>query len=308
MTSRMLALVARLLVLCALSLSWPAAVLAADAAKSPFEEELAKQREIYHGRRDQRLEGYVIDRTLLSYIHVLGQPFAVALARLGPVDRWIDIGAGRGKAVLDYQAGRHDAVLIDAGWANKGRANSVALSIEDRRTDEWHRAAADLGPEKLGYLFGRSFGDYTAQELGRFQVVTDVIGGFSYTPNLTRFVQRVLEVLPTGGDFFTVLQDVSSEQGSNKPHYEGSPYLTELVNADGSPLKVCSWLKSISCVQVTCALRSDWKPPVEAYHVRKTCEDVKIPPLVAEHYQAGTPPERRFRVQGSPPAAGAAVR
>lgn len=291
-----------LLLVFALQFAWPAAARAADAVPQAFGDELAKQREIYHGRRDQRLEGYVIDRSLLSYIHVLGQPFAVALARLGPGDRWIDIGAGRGKAVLDYFAGRADAVLIDAGWANKGRANSVALSIEDRRTEEWHQAAAGLEPDKVRYLFGRSFGDYTAPELGRYQVVTDVIGGFSYTPNLTRFVRRVLEVLVPGGEFFTVLQDVSSEEGSNKPHYEGSPYLTELVGADGAPLKVCSWLKSISCVEVTCVLRADWKPPVEAYRVRKMCEDVKIPELVPVHYQAGTPPERRFRLQAAPAA------
>ena len=59
---------------------------------------------------------------------------------------------------------------------------------------------------------------------------------------------------------------------------------------------MCSWLKRIACVEVVCEPRAHWKPPLESYRVRKVCNDVKVPPLTPLHYQAGTPPERRYQV------------
>ena len=109
------------------------------------------------------------------------------------------------------------------------------------------------------------------------------------------YMVRVLSALELNGSFYTVLQDVNSDAGTNAPHYSGAPYLTGISNATGTELKVCSWLKSISCVEVTCELRSRWKPPIEAYTVRKICNETRVPDLTPTHFQAGTPPERKFR-------------
>jgi hypothetical protein len=107
-------------------------------------------------------------------------------------------------------------------------------------------------------------------------------------------MEKTLSFLQLNGSFYTLMQDVSSEEGSNQPHYKGSPYLTEIVGSDGSKTKVCSWLKSISCVQVTCELRPRWTPPIEVYQVKKVCENTVVPRLSPVHFAAGTPPERRF--------------
>ena len=87
-----------------------------------------------------------------------------------------------------------------------------------------------------------------------------------------------------------------AETADNKPHYPASPYLTEIVSKEGKEVRLCSWLKQISCVEVSCQFRSDWTPAIEVYHVRKTCEQVKVPTLETIHFVAGTPPERRFRL------------
>ena len=173
---------------------------------------------------------------------------------------------------------------------------AVAISIEDRRTPLWQQTAARVGDTQIRYLFGKRFGSYSSDELGRFQLITDVMGGFSYTDNISRFMERVLGVLAPNGTFFTVLQDIRREDGSNAPFYAGAPFLTEIVNSDGSEMKVCSWLKRITCVQVTCESRN-WTPPTEAYRVTKVCEDVSVPAVVPLHYSAGTPPERRFQMR-----------
>jgi hypothetical protein len=287
----------RLVVLLVLQLLWLEQSYAADRGNPRFNEELSKQEQLFRSRGEQRPEGYVIDRSLLSYIYTLSSAFDRSLANLGPKDRWLDIGAGRGQAILDYFAGRFDAMHADQYERHDGKAQAVAISIEDRRTALWHQAVASLGPHRIRYLSGRRLREYSSEELGKFQLITDVVGGFSYSLNLSLFMEKVLGFLELNGSFYTVLQDVHSEDGTNKPYYEGSPFLTEIANADGSEVRVCSWLKKITCVEVTCESKMDWKPLIETYHIRKVCNDVTVPALATVRFEAGTPPERGFQLK-----------
>ena len=260
-----------------------------------FDDAAARQADIYNSRGSNMPDGYVIDRSLLSYAVVLPEGFRRDLANLGPEDRWLDIGAGEGRAILDYETAKYDVMLKPRA----GKAKGVAMSIEDRRTPRWHQTAAALEPGRISYLSGRRFREYSAAELGVFQLATDVLGAFSYTRYLSSFMEQALALLPVDGALYTVLQDVRSEAGTNEPFYPGASFLTEIVKGDGAELKVCAWLKSIGCVQVTCEHRAQSFPPVEVYGVKKTCGEVTVPPLELVHYQAGTPPERRFRLSGA---------
>lgn len=264
----------------------PATAQAADPGSDKLLNERSRQESIYHSRGEQRPEGYVIDRTLQAYKDMLPAAFERRLSSFGATDRWLDIGAGRGQAVLDY-------CMSDTGRAQKAQA--VAMSIEDRRTPEWHQAAR-IGGDRMQYVFGKPLRQYAPQELGKFRIITDVIGGFSYTDNLSLFMEKVLDLLEVDGSFYTVLQDVRAEDGSNKPFYPNASYLTQIANTGGEEVRICAWLRSISCVQVSCELKTAWKPPIEAYGIRKVCDDVRVPPLVTHHYEAGTPPERAFRL------------
>ena len=269
----------------------------ADESSTPIPaNELTKQQKIYDSRGTERPEGYVINRSLLSYSITLPGDFARAIAQLDEGDRWLDIGAGEGRAILDYCTGSYDGTYYKGETKSGKKARAVAMSIEDRRTNQWHQTAANLDENQIRYLSGRTLSQYTGDELGKFRVISDVLGGFSYTDNLSRFTTSALALLEVGGSFYTVLQDVHAESADNKPHYEGSPYLTEIVDADGSELRACSWLKRIGCVQVSCEFKPNFTPPVEVYRVEKICNDVTVPPLTTVHYQAGTPPERRFVV------------
>jgi hypothetical protein len=274
-------------------------VTAAWSAAGPtaFREEVAKQNEIYDSKGAKTPEGYVIDRSLLSYAHLLPEEFFKSLSRLGPQDRWLDIGAGEGRAVIDYATARYNAMRPPELRAIEGRAHSVAISIEDRRNASWFNATADLEPHKIEYRYGRTFSEYTVDELGQFQVITDVIGAFSYTQSITRFMEKALGMLSVNGSLYTVLQDVGWENGENKPHYPNAPFLTEIKKADGSDMKMCQWLKTIGCVEVTCEAKDGFTPPIEVYQVRKTCDKVTVPAASLVHFTAGTPPERRFVLQ-----------
>ena len=277
--------------------------LSQSTTAPPVEIERAKQDRIYQARGELRLEGYVIDRSLSAYVRALPEGFARALAHLGPEERWLDVGAGQGIAVLDYyspdydprQAGRRDRQIK--------KARAVAMSIEDRRTPRWKETADTLEPKQIQYVFSKPLREYTTQELGNFQLITDVIGGFSYTENLSLFMEKVLSLLTVDGTFYTVAQDVRNEAGSNKPHYPGEPFLSQIRNANGNDVGICAWLKQISCVEVSCDYKGDWIPPLETYRIRKTCNNVAVPPLKTERYVAGTPPERVFQLSSQAPAA-----
>jgi hypothetical protein len=275
-------------------LAGPVPLHAQDVSGAELAEEHAKQEEIYQRKRVPR--GYVIDRSLEGYAYMLPDEFDRALANLGEHDRWLDIGAGQGQAILDYYAPGYDKTH-PAGRKKRGRkAKSVAVSIEDRRTPEWHKSVAKLEAEKIQYKHGKRLREYSTAELGRFQLITDVMGGFSYAADLSVFMQSVMQLLEVEGDFFTLLQDVEIEARTNKPWYEGYSFATEIENPAGPKTTICSWLKSIGCAEVRCEARLSLRPQREVYHVRKVCEAVSVPALETVDFQAGTPPQRGYRV------------
>ena len=272
---------------------------AAPAAPAPalYGTEIVKQESIYQSKGADVPAGYSIDRTLDDYTRGLTANFDRSLAALGPKDRWLDVGAGTGQAILDYYTANYD-VEHPQGRESRGRkAKTVALSIEDRRTKAWYQTATRLDLNQLQYFYGKRLRDYSLEELGKFRLITDVLGGFSYTDNLSRYMEKVLDFLEVGGSFYGVLQDVGAEAGVNKPFYPNARFLTEILNPDSSNVRICAWIKSIACVRATCELKTDWRPPIELYAIRKECDDVKVPELVRVHYEAGTPPERRFQLK-----------
>ena len=288
-------------------LSFAVLALPALAAAPAFDLESSRQQSIYHAREEARPEGYVIDRGLAAYALALMPGFEQTVERLGPAERWLDIGAGRAQAMIDYHTPAAESEESPRAPFRR-KAATVAMSIEDRRTEAWYRAAAGVEPERMRYLFNKPLRDFTTGELGgSFQLISDVIGGFSYTDDLTRFMEKVLEVLALNGSFYTVHQDVMSEAGDNKPHYPNEPFLTQIRNADNKDISICAWLKQIACVEVSCQSKSGWVPPIQTYRVRKTCNETAVPRLDRVQYVAGTPPQRIFRLATPVPPAPAAA-
>jgi hypothetical protein len=267
-----------------------------------IDEEVSKQEAIYQSRGEKVPAGYVVDRSLLSYTSILPADFLRSLADLGPTDRWLDIGAGEGHAVLDYYTTKYDSMSLEGRGRLRKRAQAVAMSIEDRRTPRWHQIAAGLEPNQIQYLFGRRLREYSSEELGQFRLITDHLGGFSYTRDLSLFMEKVLSFLELNGVFFTLLLDVLPETEADPALYKNLLFLTEIENADGSAVRVCSWLKSISCVQVTCELNAELERPIEVYRMQKVCDNVTVPSLVSLSYEAGTPPTRRYQLRSPSPA------
>jgi SAM-dependent methyltransferase len=264
-----------------------------DSAPPRLDAEITKQDEIYQKRGASVPSGYVTNRGLMNYAELLPTGFCEGLGQLGSSDRWLDIGAGSGQAILDYYAPEGDPAASEKCVRPGTKARAVAMSIEERQTDKWRERAEKLGGDQIRYLTGKRLRQYSAEELGKFRLITDVFGGFSYTEDLSQFVDKVLSALEVGGSFFTLVPGVHLENGKDKL---GILYLTELESAAGRPEKVCSWLKKTSCVKVTCESKSEWKRPTELIKIDKVCSNVAVPSMKLVEFTSGYPPTRRFQL------------
>jgi len=271
--------------------AWPQ-----EPAQRRIEKQIEKQEKIFQRRGADVPRGYITNRGLSAYAELLPTGFCDALGRLGSSARWLDIGAGDGQAIVDYYAPEGDAPSAEKCALPGDKAHAVAISIEDRQTDAWKQLAARLGDDRIRYLSGKSLRKYSGEELGKFQIITDVFGGFTYTENLSQFVEKVLSLLEVGGGFYTLVPGVHLEDGTDKP---GARYLTELEDAAGRSEKVCSWLKKCTCAKVTCESKSDWNRPTELINIRKVCSDTSVPRTKLLAFEAGYPPRRHFQFDGA---------
>jgi len=287
----------RIVVLLVLQTLWSETSHSQLPGSPAYDGEVSKQEAIYQSQGEKVPEGYVLDRSLLAYASILSSEFDRSLASLGPADRWLDIGAGEGRAVLDYYTPRYDSMHPEGRERRGQKARAVAMSIEDRRTPRWHKTAANLEANKIQYLSGRRLREYSLEELGQFRLITDVVGGFSYSRYLSIFMEKVLGFLEVNGRFYTLLLDVLPDNGTSRAAYPDTLLLTEIARADGSEVRVCSWLKSITCVEVTCESRTEANRPIEIVRIHKVCDSVTVPALELLHYGAGTPPQRRFQLK-----------
>jgi hypothetical protein len=284
---------ARLVVIIIIGLLGLPAVWPQESAPPRIDEEVAKQQKIYRSRGADVPDGYITNRGLSDYAGFLPSGFCDALGKLGTSDQWLDIGAGAAQAILDYYAPPEDVAPAEKCARPGGLARAVAMSIEDRRTEAWQQLAASLG-ERIRYLSGKSLRHYSIEELGKFQIITDVYGGFSYTEDLSRFMEKVMNLLEIGGTFYTIVQNVHLEAAKESP---STGYQTELVDAAGRDVKLCSWLKKTSCAKVTCESKSDWNSPSELINIRKVCSEVSVPRIKLMKFVAGYPPDRRFQLE-----------
>jgi SAM-dependent methyltransferase len=256
-------------------------------------EEFLEQEKIYRSRGAEGRRVYTTDRGLSRYADLLPSTFCDALGRLGSSDRWLDIGAGQAQAILDYHLPENAAAPAENCRGSGPRARAVAISIEDRRTENWKQQVARLSDDRIRYLHGKRLRQYSPEELGKFQIITDVYGGFTYTEDLSQFVDKVLRLLEVGGSFYTLATGVHLEDGTDKL---GTLYLTELEDPFGREVKMCSWLKKISCLQVTCESKSELKRPTQLIKIQKVCSDTSVPRMKLVEFEAGYPPERCFQL------------
>ena len=92
-------LIVIVLQLLGLGVGWPQ-----EPTEPRLDKEFDKQEKIYRSQGTDVPSGYVTNRGLPDYLELLPSGFCDALGSRGSSDRWLDIGAGSGQAILDYYA------------------------------------------------------------------------------------------------------------------------------------------------------------------------------------------------------------
>lgn len=229
------------------------------------------------------LEGnhfFVTDRTLLwnrgdfprTYLRELGSSLVDRLRGLGSEHRWLDVGAGEALAMLQY--------LLNSSFPHKAELTAIAVSIPlDVRTQRIQAIAPSFR-----YLVGR-IEDARAEELGEFDLITDVYGALAYSHDVSATLRAEISRLRVGGTLMASgLSFTRFLHRRSSPNWRSYDHLTHWLADTSTGLTVSGDLERV----------------IVTRNAREfTISNV---PLVA--FRAEVPPRRAFlapRTRSSPP-------
>jgi SAM-dependent methyltransferase len=220
---------------------------------------------------------YIHSRTLSrqeSYDDLLDSAFEGAIYRNGrnAKDRWLDLGAGEGMALMDYL------------YTVTGFMSVVGITIEsDPRYDAFRAQTVKDYGERFVFYKDKKFEDesYSVQTLGQFAVITDVYGAFSYSDKLSLVMQKIGDLLTEKGEFFSVAEDRKYK----------------IVDPSGHEYKIEDWLNAITCMRwipPSPPRKDAMSRPAYTIHMVKFCSEVKVPPLKLLDFRDDSPPWRTY--------------
>lgn len=248
------------------------AITASFLAAGRAHAQVSNDEEIAATRKIIEKGAYVSSRGLEDYV-LLGSTFAREITQLQPGQWWIDVGAGRGTAIIDY--------LERDGSAG----GVVGITVDVPKYDRRDKALTKYG-DRFRYLSGRYLEEYDVpNELPRARVVTDFYGAFAYSPHLDEIVAKSAQMLEVGGHYY-VLNGFDSK-------FQVEHQLT-LLTREGKSLSLREYFSMVGCMRVEEARDEDWR--TETYALVKECEDVKVPALELVTLRSGTPPRRTYRL------------
>jgi hypothetical protein len=244
-----------------------------------------KQEEIK--RTDERIQkgDYHTGRDGHEYERYLGPEFARKKRELTENQRWLDAGAGQGKAVLDHAY-------------NADGASVVGISVEDRRLPLLDRMIRERGADRVNYLAGKKLEQYDKSELGEFDLISDVYGAFSYAQQLDDVVEKVGELLKVGGSYYTLSQNQTKSMDRATGQWN-SYYALSIIDRSGKKyLSIADWLNQGTCIRARQSSENlDRQVHFQRIIVEKTCEFFRVPELELTAWLDGGPPVRVYQIR-----------
>ncbi len=202
---------------------------------------------------------FVTVRGLIEYQYGLHPDFKIKLKNLDANDTWIDLGGGKGNAVEDYIKAQSSAATT---------AQTVLITYKLGRFFGIKKYDG-----KLKLMDGRLLEDIPLQEIPKAKLMTDFYGVLSYTRDLTKSLNIILNRLILGGELYI----------------HSSPMYTTIVTEAG-PIGLEKFLESISGIRV--------EGRNGILKVTKTSEIFKVPELTLVRLDETTlPPFRRFELK-----------
>lgn len=194
---------------------------------------------------------------------MLEKSFPEALSRLGPDEIWLDLGAGKGKAGIEFLR----------SFSDLKKAPRVALIAY--KLDRWLPFPSMEG--KLITRDGQTFETMDFSHFGKVDLITDVYGVLSYSQDFHAALSKAFHLLNEGKSLY-LYTDVSK---------------TTFTKTDGSVIGLETFLRSIQGLEVTGRLG--------VLKITKQSDQVQIPlfRLIRYHHEE-LPPFRRYRLLDYP--------
>jgi SAM-dependent methyltransferase len=212
---------------------------------------------------------FEINRSLDSYLETFSKrdrhapQLEKSLQQLKPGQVWLDGGAGNAIALRQY---------LQEG----GLARVIGVGYEAPLDPGYSKFIRTPEAGKFTYHSGRLFEQIPNQELGRVDLITDLVGIASYTKSLDVTLKKYLELLKPGGEAYIQLSETR----------------TRLINKRGQPVSLVDYLQGIQGAEID-------KMGEGIFRLRKKTDRVRVPALSIrpEKYDERTvPPLREFLV------------
>jgi hypothetical protein len=199
----------------------------------------------------------VTNRDLFDYRNDLHPDFSKTLDRLGSENHWIDMGAGKVKAQIEF---------MKSLPKSSGRPYVTAVSYKINR---WFGVPKFSG--KLETHEG-AFETQPTHEWKKADLITDVMGVFSYTMDLTTTLQKTFDLLKVNGEFY-----IST-----------SSYGTQFKLPGGKIMMLEEYLATIPGLKV----EGKWG----RIKIVKEREGIVVPPMRLVRIKDEAPPLRLFEI------------
>lgn len=199
---------------------------------------------------------FVTGRGLYEYKDLLPQDFPQVLASLRADQHWIDLGAGKAKAQIEY---------IKSFRRHEEAAQLTAVAY---KLDRWFRPGTYDG--KLEIQEG-AFEAQPTSSWKKADLVTDIFGVISYTHDMQGSLQKVFDLMTTGGHLYIAV----------------TPYATQF-KTQGRYLPMIDFLATIEGLKV--------EGRFGAIKVTKERAQIRVPNLHLLSIKDDAPPRRDFEV------------
>lgn len=205
---------------------------------------------------------FVTNRDLYEYREVLHADFMKSLTGLTPDQHWVDLGAGKANAQIDY-------IKSFSNHLSAAQTTAVAYKL-----DRW------FSPPKFDGKLQIKEGAFEQQPTASWKkadLVTDVFGVISYTRDLQTSLQKVFDLMNVKGEFYIFTTN----------------YHTSVRVSEKKSLSLMDFIATIEGLRV--------EGRFGTIKITKEIENVIVPRLELLKYVDDAPPTRAFVQSNSVP-------
>ncbi len=226
-----------------------------------------------------RTRKFASKRDLVSYLSDFPSEFADDLFKLGPQAKLLDAGGGAFYFAEEVVALRklpssskelspkltpRLSTFLDTPLTHRPQVTAISLNLERKNIPSYEG--------RLKLLWGRFFAEIPEEELGKFDLITDLKGIFAYSPDADEVLRRYVSLLNDSGVIYLYL-------GEDE---KGFSFTSSVKTKAGKKVSLAEWVEGLGGLKVDRLTGSGGAQPAHNQTLRIRVADrskVQIPVL-----------------------------